>query len=223
MAQNTSSAVMQQRRDPPDALDYFPTPPWATRALFKHVLAGVFSPNIDSLWDPACGGGHMSFVFGQMTTAPVYSSDVFDYGWGHAVGSFVGVGADRAECPFRPSWIVTNPPFAMAEEFAIRAIEEAECGVALLVRSAWMEGVGRYERIFSKVPPTILAPFVERVPMLKGRWDPNASSATAYCWFVWSKPATGETRVKWIPPGCRRSLHREADMEMADRGESSSS
>jgi hypothetical protein len=32
------TAVMAQRREPPDALDYFPTPPWATRALFRHVL-----------------------------------------------------------------------------------------------------------------------------------------------------------------------------------------
>jgi hypothetical protein len=33
----------------------------------------------------------------------------------------------------------------------------------------------------------VAAPFAERVPMLKGRWDPDASSATAYAWFVWDK------------------------------------
>jgi hypothetical protein len=29
---------MADRREPPDGLDYFATPPWATRALFVHVL-----------------------------------------------------------------------------------------------------------------------------------------------------------------------------------------
>jgi len=32
---------MAQRREPPAALDYFPTPPWATRALFHHVLPAL--------------------------------------------------------------------------------------------------------------------------------------------------------------------------------------
>src|SRR5688572_3651299 len=35
------AAVMAQRREPPDALDYFPTPPWASRALFRHVLPSI--------------------------------------------------------------------------------------------------------------------------------------------------------------------------------------
>ena len=34
MAQNTSTAVMARRAEAPDSLDFFPTPPWATRALF---------------------------------------------------------------------------------------------------------------------------------------------------------------------------------------------
>ena len=33
MAQNTSHAVMSQRSEPLGSLDFFPTPPWATRAL----------------------------------------------------------------------------------------------------------------------------------------------------------------------------------------------
>ena len=33
-------AVMASRREPPDSLDFFPTPPWATRAL----LDAAFGP-----------------------------------------------------------------------------------------------------------------------------------------------------------------------------------
>ena len=54
----------------------------------------------------------------------------------------------------------------------------------MLVRTQWIEGAGRLTlSLFRDQPPTIYAPFVERVPMIKGRWDPNASTATAYAWF----------------------------------------
>jgi len=35
----------------------------------------------------------------------------------------------------------------------------------MLVRTTWIEGIGRYESIFRDRPPTLYAPFVERVPM----------------------------------------------------------
>lgn len=65
--------------------------------------------------------------------------------------------------------------------------------------------------LFSKRPPALIAQFAERVPMVKGRWDPNASSATAYAWFVWRAPASSETRFLWIPPGQRAGLTKPTD------------
>lgn len=56
--QNQSAAVLQQRHEPHDSLDFFPTPPWATRALMTHVLpsTGRFEP-AQLAWDPCCGEG----------------------------------------------------------------------------------------------------------------------------------------------------------------------
>ena len=59
------TAVMAQRREPPDALDYFPTPPWATRALFRHVLPVLGVEAIGRVWEPACGEGHMAAVIAE--------------------------------------------------------------------------------------------------------------------------------------------------------------
>ena len=42
------------------------------------------------------------------------ASDVFDYGCGYEVGSFVGFGPDVASVPSVPDWIITNPPFNLA-------------------------------------------------------------------------------------------------------------
>ena len=48
--------------------------------------------------------------------------------------------------------------------------------------------------------------------MVKGRWDPEASTATAYAWFVWRHPIAVETQLTWIPPGQRESLTRPDDV-----------
>lgn len=141
----------------------------------------------------------------------VYASDVHDYGNG-LVGSFVGMGPDVIPRAPWANWIITNPPFNLAVEFAERALGEATSGVALLVRMQWLEGVDRYRRLFSVHPPAIVAPFVERVPMVKGRWDPGASTATAYAWIVWRIGEAGPTRLQWIPPGCRERLTRPEDL-----------
>jgi hypothetical protein len=212
-----STAVMAQRREPPDALDFFPTPPWATRALFRHVLPAIGADTlVETVWEPACGEGHMAEVIAEFASGQVIASDVFDYGYGQAPIDFL-----HDEPLVRPDWIITNPPFNLACEFTLHALDLASEGVAMLARTTWIEGKGRYEKLFRDRPPTIYAPFVERVPMCKGRWDPTASTATSYAWFVWRKGSihTGDntsmkperSRVLWIPPGCRRELARPDD------------
>lgn len=205
-----AQAVMASRREPMDSLEFFPTPPHSTRALMEHVLKDE-PLHVQSCWEPACGRGHMSEVLAERFET-VHATDVFDYGCGYGTGSFVGVGPDVAACPFQPDWIITNPPFSLAEEFVSRGLREARRGVAIFIRSQWLETHGRYEELFSKIPPSIVALFVERVALVKGRWDPDASTATAYCWVVWRKPFLGGrgTELLWIPPGCKEKLtHRD--------------
>lgn len=211
------TAVMAQRVGPPNSLEYFPTPPWSTRALCEVVLGRP--PGLDvrpdkSCWEPAAGEGHMVEVLRDYFRE-VHASDVHDYGKGYAVGSFIGEGPDRAEWPVskRPDWVITNPPFQKAAEFAERGIAEARCGMALLLRTAWLESGDRYRDLFTYRPPSIVAVFAERVPMTKGRWDPDASTATSYAWFVWSLPLKRDanTRLMWIPPGQRTRLERPND------------
>ena len=202
------AAVMAQRREPPDALDYFPTPPWTTRALFRHVLPALGIEAIGRVWEPACGEGHMAAVIAEFARGPVVASDVFSYGYGTAPHDFLH------DAPLTVAdWIITNPPFSIACEFTLRALDLAADGVAMLVRTQWIEGAGRFAKLFRDRPPALYGPFVERVPMVKGRWDPDASTATAYAWFVWCRQAAGPPRVIWIPPGCRADLSRPDDRE----------
>lgn len=198
--QNTSSAVMQQRHEPTDSADFFPTPPWATRALFKFI-----SPKLmDSCWEPACGAGHMSKVLEEQFMT-VFSTDLHDYGYGEPGFDFL------SPLSHTPEWIITNPPFNKAEEFAVTALHRATISVALLVRSSFLEGVGRYQRLFTPHPPTAVIQFTERVPMLKGRLEKNASTASSYAWIVWEKKDTSKvTEFLWTGV-CRKSLERDYD------------
>ena len=99
----------------------------------------------------------------------------------------------------------------MAVEFLERALPVARKGVALLTRTVFIESAGRFERIFKLNPPAIVAQYVERVPMVKGRIDPKASTATGYAWMVWDKAHEGNfTQLKWIPPS-RKSLELRSD------------
>lgn len=92
----------------------------------------------------------------------------------------------------------------------LRAFDVARCGVAMLVRTVFIESVGRYNRLFLNDPPSIFAQFVERVPMVKGRLDQRASTATGYAWLVWEHGARDQPKLVWIPP-CRRDLERHTD------------
>lgn len=130
----------------------------------------------------------------------VEASDVFDYGFGE-VSDFLSADRSSASC----DWVITNPPFKAAESFAVEGLRIARVGVAMLVRTVFIESVGRYERLFTQHPPTTFAQYVERVPMVKGRLDKKASTATGYGWVVWRKETTSsETTLNWIPPSRKR-------------------
>ena len=140
----------------------------------------------------------------------VAASDIRDYG-------FPGTLIDDFLLP-RPAtdadWIVTNPPFRLGEQFISLAIERADVGVAMLVRTAFLESADRHAKLFGVRPPTDILQFVERVPMFKGRLDRHGSTATAYCWLVWRRSQRGyglspsSTLFHWLAP-CRKRLERD--------------
>lgn len=199
--QNTSHAVMAQRQESTQSLDFFPTPPWATRALIEYVLCEDLSQQ--SCLEPACGAGDMVRPLTEYFNR-VEGRDIFDYGFGSI--------EDYRETNINEKWdwIITNPPFNLAEEFIKISLEKSKLGCAFLVRTTFIESIGRYNRLFSESPPEIFAQFSERVPMVKGRLDPTASTATGYCWLVWRKVKNKNPILKWIPP-CRKKLEKSSD------------
>ncbi|HWJ75855.1 MAG TPA: SAM-dependent methyltransferase [Kaistia sp.] len=202
--QNTSHAVMSQRIEPSDSPDDFPTPPWATRALIEHILQRDQVAGLSCL-EPAAGRGDMARPLSEYFHR-VDAYDAFSYGYAPV--------RDFLSYPYEAKshdWVITNPPFRLAEEFILRARTIARVGVAILARTVFLESIGRYEAIFKFNPPSIFAQFTERVPMVKGRLDMKATTATGYAWFIWEiGRASDAPQLKWVPP-CRRQLERRSD------------
>lgn len=215
-------AVMASRQPTaPDDPDFFPTPPWGARAGGE--LIRRLDPAAQVCWEPACGAGHMvqglRDYFGV-----VMASDAYAYTDNLVIDFLAPAAAAPGVWP--ADWIVTNPPFGHVEAFIRTAWDRAERGVAMLGRAAVLESVGRHSLLYRDCPLTVFAPFSERLPMTKGRWEPDASSAAFYAWFVWLKPSLRPRRFMariggdWFPatmpiaPGTAARLTRPDDARL---------
>lgn len=206
MAQNRSTAVMQRRVEAHDSLDDFPTPPWATRAVIEFLQSQGFKFGHSMVREPCANRGYMARPLAEYF-AKVHASDVHDYGVGYEVVDYL-FGPD--DWLGMTDWTFLNPPFRLAAQFIERALRLSRIGVAVIVRSAFVEGAGRFTELFGPKPPAFIVQHVERVPMVKGRYDPTASTATCYTWIIWIK-GEDDTRFRWIPP-CRKRLERADDV-----------
>jgi hypothetical protein len=172
-------------------LDPYFTPVEATLSLL--ALEGERLPR--RLWEPACGDGAIVHPLRESGRL-VYASDICDYGLsGAAIVDYFD-----AEPPVDVEGIVTNPPFALAQQFAEKALRETRY-VALLVRSNFVIEGSKRGRWLDANPPTRQWWSAQRFPMMhrQGWTGPRASSNTPYCWIIWERGAAREhpTRFYW--------------------------
>ncbi len=170
-----------------DDPDFFPTPAWATHALIEN------EPFEGEIWECACGDGAMARVL-ETRGHRVISSDLYDRGYGE-------VGYDFLSSARTADNIVTNPPYNAAEGFVHRGIQNSRRKLALLLRLAFLEGVQRARTIYSRVPPSRVWVFSERVTFYPKEAVRKGSGTTAYAWFVWDKDAPSRTELRLIQPG----------------------
>lgn len=213
---------MQSRVEAHDSLDDFPTPPWATRALCEKLLAHGEDLARQHAWEPACNRGYMAAPLGEYF-AGLHATDVHDYGWAGQdwVADFL---IDWGQDVPVVDWVITNPPFRLAADFVAQGLKVARRGVAVFLRTAFLEGVERYETLFAPTPERWVMPFVERVVLWRGvLLDPDVkilnpstgkiekpTTATSYTWMVWVKGYAGLPELDRIGP-CRGTLTRPGD------------
>ena len=121
-------------------LDYYATDPIAAELLLQ------VEPDLNNIWECACGEGHLAKVFekyGKLGKA----SDIVDRGYG-IQEDFL----NNLDINFNPYYIyngdiITNPPFKYALEFVKQALKVIETGrkVCMFLRIQFLEGQERKE------------------------------------------------------------------------------
>lgn len=173
---------------PREANDYYKTDPIAIRLLEKHNLLID-----DYYWECACGDGALSKELIRQGYN-VYSSDLFDRGYGDAVG----VDFLKQKEKFNGS-IITNPPFSLLEKFVLKGLELAKNRLYIFARINTLESQKRYDSIFKNNPPIYVCQFVRRIKCYRTSAPTPKYSAISYAWFIWdNNDNTGETKIKWL-------------------------
>lgn len=198
-------------------LEDFPTPPWAVRALIPYLEK--LDPEIHRrrVWEPTCNRGIMAEVLRE-TFAEVIATDIAEYGYAKQVATYDFLSNEPHPFADNIDWGIYNPPFDIPTNaalwFALKMLRVARIGVACFVRLQWLETITRYERLFRSQTPFQICQFVERVPIVKGRYDPEAGTMTSYIWVIWRRRTPFDDRdpkYLWIPPGRAEALTRYDD------------
>lgn len=181
--------------------DFYPTEPWVTRALcravdFRHQI--VRQPATGHwIWEPAVGDGRMADEL-RRQGYQVFGSDIHDYGW----PGWKCLDFRNEDCSERPRpcvAIVTNPPFDLAIQFIMRAVELTEPArgkVAILQRHEF-DAPAKNHPLFK--PPY---PFAAKLILHKRpRWsdEDKASPRFPYAWFCWDHRHQGPPILRYLP------------------------
>lgn len=178
--------------------DLYETPEPATLALMKHAKLPT------CLWEPACGRGAIVRPLRESGHI-VYATDLIDYevrdqdvsGWDFLM---------ERQCPIGVRAIVTNPPFKLAAQFAVHALELCP-EVFMLLRLNFLEA-GNERTVSGRARLMCLdggrlarvLVFRSRLPMMhRDGWSgKKATSSVPFAWFCWHAGHTGPTTVERI-------------------------
>lgn len=168
--------------------DFYPTPWDATAALCNHLGEDLKNSRI---WEPACGEGHMALELAAQG-ATVISTTLHNQGFGETGIDFLT--AEPRDC----DWIITNPPFALAQQFIERAIEIGKPSAFLLKSQYWHSS--RRLALFERHRPHSILPLTWRPDFHFGA---KGGSPTMECiWTVFMpKPSNITEYVPLRRPG----------------------
>lgn len=172
--------------------DFYPTPSEVTRALLS---VEDFHDGI--IWECAAGDGAMSSVLQKYTDCKVLSTDInprFDYC--HQM-DFLQENLPKNFPVHKIRYIVTNPPFKLAEQFVHKALEYDVVKLSLLCKLQFLEGQTR-RTMFESTPFARVHIFSDRISLYRNGNKMKNSGMIAFAWFVWDKYHLGKPTIDWI-------------------------
>jgi len=169
--------------------DLYQTPASATRALLRAERLPHY------LWEPACGRGAIVNVL-RAAGHECLASDLIDYG--DPTHFYRRDFLMECEAPAKCEAIITNPPYKLATEFVIHALNLVPL-VVMLLRLAFLESERR-RSILDRGHLARVHVFRNRLPMMhRDGWEGRkASSAVPFAWFDWNRNHSGPTELQRI-------------------------
>jgi hypothetical protein len=177
--------------------DLYETPSVAVDALLR-----VLPLPAGGIWEPACGRGAVANVL-RAHGHRIVCTDLIDYG----VDSAAVYGVDflkTTELPPGVTTILTNPPYAIANEFVAHAIRLCP-NVVMLLRLAFLESERRSPILDGAGLKRVFV-FRKRLPMMHSDgWEGRkANSGMAFAWMCWDRGYRGHPitrRISWEDDG----------------------
>lgn len=148
--------------------DFYPTPPDVTVGLLQYL--GL--PKDTMIWDPAYGDGDMVKIFRKMANKNSYGTDIIE-----------GIDFLKVKGAGATDWIITNPPFSLAEEFIEHCVELNK-PFALLLKTQFFHAARRTE-FFRRYQPTEVLPLTWRPDFLFKTEGKHGAPLMEVCWCVW--------------------------------------
>ena len=193
--------------------DFYATDPLAAEELIR------IEPQINNIWENACGLGHLAKVFHREGKLKAIS-DLIDRGY-RPEGIMTSYGKDFLK--MSKVWkgdIVTNPPYGIALDWTKHCLDLLQEGhyLALFMKITFLEGKERKD-FFRGNPPVRIWVSSSRIQCAKNgefevpKKDKNGnimydkdgkpvltkmSSAACYCWYIWQKGYKGFPELRWF-------------------------
>ena len=195
--------------------DFIPTPPFATRALYEYVLPELKEDaHRLSVWDPACGEGHMCRVFEEYGHPTVLGTDKYHPSYGATNTQTLDFTA-ASDVEGEVDVIVTNAPYKHLNKFIENSMRASNRYVCMLVRIQALTGQTRWRNFYASNPPTRIGVFSDRIPFKTGRVVRKCSKMFDHMWMVWDKWGDNNLacNMVWIPPSAQRLLEKGQDYD----------
>ena len=183
--------------------DYYATPFNATEALLNALNESGETLSSDTILEPSAGEGHIVKVLKDFYPYNEIVANDIAYR-GSRLGIDVNGGIDFLNYePHRKfDTIITNPPFALAQEFIEKALTLTNRRVIMFAKIQLLEGDKR-RKMFDNSPLKYVYVFSKRInPLRNGEaTDENGkpwASTMCFAWFVWDLEYEGEPIIRWL-------------------------
>lgn len=153
------------------------------------------------VYEPSCGQGHLSKRLIELGHH-VYSTDLIDRGYGEGGIDFLNT-SWPAELPKEDCCIITNPPFALLNDFINHALNilPYDAPAFFFIKTLCLEGRKRYESFYQHGYLHTIYQCVDRVMCAKNAdfesMRAGGGSAVAYAWYEFRR-VPSYTQIKWL-------------------------